>query len=59
MNPYNDFSNYTYITISPFYITTKHQKYKIAYIPLNPVANYVYIADLIIKLRVGWKTLPN
>ena len=31
------------------------QKGKIAYIPLDPVDNYVYIAYLNTRLRVGWK----
>ena len=30
-----------------------HQKDKFSYIPLDPVANYVYIADLNNRLRVG------
>ena len=30
-----------------------HQKYKIAYVPLDPVADYVYIADLNTRLNVG------
>ena len=30
--------------------TDKHQKEKIAYVPLNPVSNYIYIADLILEL---------
>ena len=36
-----------------------HQNDKISYVTLDPVANYVYIVDLILKLRFGWKTLPN
>ena len=36
-----------------------HQKYKIDYVPLDPVADYVHILDLNTRLRVGWKTLPN
>ena len=36
-----------------------HQKDKIAFTPINPVANYIYIADLNTRLCVGWKTLPN
>ena len=36
-----------------------HQKYKISYVPLYPVADYIYIADLNTRLSVGWKTLPN
>ena len=32
---------------------TNHQKYNIAYVPLDPVSDYVYIADLIIELCVG------
>ena len=35
------------------------QKENIAYVPLDPVADYVYIADLNTRLHVGWKTLPN
>ena len=34
-------------------------KYKIAYVPLDPVADYVYLSDLNTRLRVGCKTLPN
>ena len=30
-----------------------HQKDNISYVPLNPVAEYVYIADLNTRLRVG------
>ena len=30
-----------------------HQKENIAYVTLNPVADYVYIAYLILELRVG------
>ena len=41
------------------YLLINHQKEKIAYVPLEPVADYTYIADLILELRVGWKTLPN
>ena len=56
------------MNISPleFYYTspllgnyTNHQKDKIAYVPLDPVSDYVYIADLNNRLRVGWKKLPN
>ena len=36
-----------------------HQKYKIAYVPLDPLADYVYLSELNTRLRVGWKTLPN
>ena len=36
-----------------------HQKDMIAYIPLDPVADYLYIADLNTRLRVGWKTRPD
>ena len=39
--------------------TSIHQKYKIAYVTIDPVADYVYITDLILELCVGWKTLPN
>ena len=35
------------------------QKDKISYIPLDPVANHVYIEDLSNRLCVGWKTLQN
>ena len=38
---------------------SNHQKDKIYYIPLKSVSDYVYIADLNNRLRVGWKTLPN
>ena len=34
-------------------------KDKIAYVPLNPVVDYVHILDLNNKLCIGWKTLPN
>ena len=34
-------------------------KDKVAYAPLDPVADYVHILDLSNRLRVGWKTLPN
>ena len=39
----------------------EHQspKYKIDYVPLDPVSDYVYIADLNTRLCVGLKTLPN
>ena len=36
-----------------------HQKDKISYVPLDPVADYVYLSDLNTRLRVGWKTLPD
>ena len=36
-----------------------HQKENISYVPLYPVTDYVYTADLNTRLRVGWKTLPN
>ena len=36
-----------------------HQKDKIAYVPLNLFADYIYIADLNTRLHVGWKTKPN
>ena len=38
---------------------TNHQKYKIAYVPLDQFSDYVYIVDLNNRLHVGWKTLPN
>ena len=34
-------------------ILGNHQKDKIAYIPLDPVTDYIYIADLNTRLRVG------
>ena len=34
-------------------------KWQIVYVPLDPVTDYVHILDLNIRLRVGWKTLPN
>ena len=34
-------------------------KDKIAYVPLDLVANYVYMAELNTRLHVGQKTLPN
>ena len=40
-------------------VAINNQKDKIAYVPLYPVADYVYIVDLNTRLRVGWKTLPN
>ena len=33
--------------------TINHQKDNIAYVPLNPVTDYAYIAHLILELRVG------
>ena len=36
-----------------------HHKDNISYFPLNPVSDYVYIAELNTRIRVGWKTLPN
>ena len=36
-----------------------HQKDKIAYVTLDPVSDYAYIADLNTRHCVGWKTLPN
>ena len=36
-----------------------HQKDKISYILLDPVANHVYIEDLSNRLCVGWKTLQT
>ena len=47
---------YTYIFLL-LYIN--YQKDKIAYVLLGLVADYMYIADLILELRVGWKTLPK
>ena len=38
---------------------TNHQKYKISYVPLNPVTDNVCIADIILELCVGWKFLPK
>ena len=37
---------------------TNHQKDKIAYVLLDLVAT-TYISDLVLELRVGWKTLGN
>ena len=34
-------------------------KWRISYIPLNPVADYLHVLYLNTRLRVGWKTLPN
>ena len=39
--------------------TSIHQKDKIAYVPLEPVSDYVYISDLNNRLSFSWKTLPN
>ena len=39
--------------------TSNHQEEKNYYVPLDPVTDYIYIADLNTRLRVGWKTLPN
>ena len=39
--------------------TSNHQKDNIDYVPLDPVCDYVYIADLNTRLRVVWKMLPN
>ena len=36
-----------------------HQKENVAYVPLEPVSDYAYMADLNTRLCVGWKTLPN
>ena len=32
-----------------------HQKYKISYVPLDPVADYVYISDLILDSVLAQK----
>ena len=42
-----------------FVSTLQSPKDKISYVPLNPVADYVYISYLNTILRVGWKRLPN
>ena len=52
------FSNSTTESASSYFLS-KHQNENISYVPLNLVANYVYIANLNTRLRVGWKTLPN
>ena len=40
-------------------IYLQSQKGKIAYVPLDLVYDYIYIAELNTRLRVGWKTLSN
>ena len=47
------------VTGSIIQFAINNQKEKIYYVPLDPVSDYVYIADLNTRLRVGWKTLPN
>ena len=40
-------------------IDLQSPKDKVYYVPLDPVADYIYISDLNIRLPVGWKLLPN
>ena len=40
-------------------LDTQSQKDRIAYIPLDPAADYIHILYLNTILRVGWKTLPK
>ena len=47
------------IIVSYVLFILNHKNDKIAYVPLEPVSNYVYIADLILELHVVWKTLLN
>ena len=39
----------------PDFFVNNHQKDKITYVPIDPVADYVYIEYLILELCVGWK----
>ena len=48
---------FTIILISR--VTTSITKWQIAYVPLDPVADYIHMLNLTIRLCVGWKTLPN
>ena len=48
---------HTYI-VGDVHIDANHQKDKIAYIPLNPVADYVYISDLILDSILAEKFYP-
>ena len=54
------FRGETHISLLGFYYASlflgdyiNHQKDKIAYVPLNPVMDYIYIADLNTRLCVG------
>ena len=40
-------------------IITSITKWKISYVPLDPVAEYLHMLELNNRLRVGWKTPPN
>ena len=40
-------------------ICRNHQKYKIAYVLLDPVADSIFIAELNNRLCDAWKTLPG
>ena len=46
-------------TLEAFVAMFNHQKDKFSHVLLDPVADYVYMADLNIRLHVSWKTLPN
>ena len=47
------------IYVQDQYFNGNNQKEKIAYVPLDPVVDYLYIADLNNRLHVSWKTQPN
>ena len=43
------------LTVSSVKCCSNHQKENIAYLPLDPVADYVYIADLILDSMLSEK----
>ena len=53
------FAFYVLLIIYSLFCAVAITKWNIAYVPLDPVAEYIHMLDLNNRLRVGWKTLPN
>ena len=47
------------LPLAPLLLLHNHQKDKIAYVHLNPVSDYVYIADLIPESVLAEKRYPT
>ena len=47
------------MTVPRFIQILEITKWHISYVPLDPVADYTHVLNLITRLRAGWKTLPN
>ena len=47
------------VPIANRYFIMEITKWQIAYVPFNPVADFVHMLDLNTWLCVGWKMLPN